>query len=313
MLVDKTRDVVDRTREVLRLFERAAGEHSSWLMRVHAALMFPGQSDIPPCGPDAPVPLLAAYACGDAEELAPLLRLRAFMHGRAAVLLERRRRGYPIAPDDYQEFMAAVEAYVREARRVEGQFRRVLVETDPLTGVHNRQGMMRSLRREWTRSLRTGDPVCVALADLDFFKRINDTWGHQAGDRVLCATARFFQRSLRPYDSVYRYGGEEFLFCLPNTDVETAAHVLDRLRRALARQPVLLEGGQQVAVTCSIGVAPMVPSGSVQEAVAAADRALYGAKDRGRDRVELAPPPAGLAPAGLVASELRASRAAVRH
>lgn len=304
---------VEKTRDILRLFERAATEHVAWLMRVHAALMFPGAPDVPPCAPDAPLSLLAACACGHSEELAPLLRLRAAMHAQADRMLDSLRHRRALSPEDYQAFMAAVDAYSREARRVETHFRRVLVETDPLTGVANRQGMNRDLRREWTRALRTGQPLCVALADLDLFKRINDTWGHGVGDRVLCAAARLFQRRLRPYDAVYRYGGEEFLFCLPNTDIESATRILNRLRRVVGKLTVTSDDGQPVPVTVSIGVAQMVPGHSVQDAVAAADRALYAAKDAGRNRVERAPDIPGTLPPELIATHLHGMRGAVRH
>jgi diguanylate cyclase (GGDEF)-like protein len=302
---------LEKTRDILRLFERAASEHGAWLMQVHAALLFPNAAPVPPCGPDAPLPMLAACACGYADELTPLLELRAIMHGRAAVLLDGRRRHGEVSADAYHAFMAAVDAYSREARRVEAHFRRLLVETDPLTGVHNRQGMMRDLRREWTRALRTGQTLCVALADIDFFKRINDTWGHCVGDRVLCATAQFFKARLRPYDTIYRYGGEEFLFCLPNTDADTAAHVLDRLRAGLARQPVTA-GGAQVPVTVSIGVAQVVPGHSVQDAIVAADRALYAAKDGGRNRVEMVGVAGEAVMPEMVMAGLRATREVAR-
>lgn len=306
---------VEKTREVLRLFERAATEHVAWLMQVHSALMFPGAPNVPPCAPDAPLSLLAACACGQTDELAPLLRLRAAMHGRADQMLDAVRRHGSVDAEGYRAFMAAVDAYSREARRVETHFRRLLVETDPLTGVLNRQGMNRDLRREWTRATRTGQPLCVALADLDLFKRINDTWGHGVGDRVLCAAARLFQRRLRPYDTVYRYGGEEFLFCLPNTDAATAGRILDRLRRVVARLTVTSDDGQPVPVTVSIGVAQMVPGRSVQEAVSAADRALYAAKDSGRNRVELAPEEAAVEDpaAELVAAGLHGVHGTMRH
>lgn len=305
---------LEKTREVVRLFERAAVEHLAWLMRVHSTLMFPNSPDMSPCAPDAPLTLLAACACGEDEELSTLLRLRGVMHGHAQELLGKAARQGGIDPVDYQGFIAAVDAYSREARRVENYFRRLLVETDPLTGIHNRQGMMRDLRREWTRGLRTGQSICVALADLDHFKLVNDTWGHCAGDHVLCTTARFFQRRLRPYDAVYRFGGEEFLFILPNTDAETAARVLDRLRRTLARVPVVVDGGVRIPVTCSIGVAQMVPGRSVQDAVVAADRALYVAKNAGRNRVEVAEPADPTPPSPeIVADRLQPIRGAVRH
>ncbi|MBC7907775.1 MAG: diguanylate cyclase [Rhodospirillaceae bacterium] len=304
---------MEKTREIVRLFERASAEHLAWLMRVHSALMFPGSPDMPACAPDAPLTLLGACACGEAEDLAALVRLRGAMHGQAQELLGKAARQGGVEPADYQAFMAAVDAYSREARRVENHFRRLLVETDPLTGVHNRQGMTRDLRREWTRSLRTGQPVCVALADLDHFKVVNDTWGHAAGDRVLCAAARFFQRRLRPYDTVYRYGGEEFLFILPNTDADTAAKVLDRLRRTLARVPVVAESGERIPVACSIGVAQMVPGRSVHEAVGAADRALYAAKNAGRNRVEVAESAEPVPSPEAIAARLHPIRGGGRH
>jgi diguanylate cyclase (GGDEF)-like protein len=305
---------VEKTREVLKLFERAAAEHGTWLMQVHAALMFPHAAPIPPCAPDSPLAVLIASTCGCADELASFFQLRAAMRGRAEVILHKLRRYGHVDPADYQDFAVSVDAYGREARRAECHFRRLLVETDPLTGVNNRQGMMRDLRREWTRGLRTGQPVCVALADLDFFKRVNDTWGHGAGDKVLCTAARFFHHRLRPYDTVYRYGGEEFLFCLPNTDAAGAAQALDRLRRSLARLPVTLDCGTRVPVSCSIGVAQMVPGRSPAEAVAAADRALYAAKDAGRNRVEVAPAPDPTPSAEIIAARLHpAIRGVVRH
>ncbi|HLO75048.1 MAG TPA: diguanylate cyclase [Magnetospirillum sp.] len=304
---------MEKTREILRLFERAANEHVAWLMQVHAALMFPGAPGMPPCAPDAPLSLLAACACGAADELACLQRLRAGMRAQADRMLDKRRTEGKVDPDDYLCFMAAVDATSREMRRVETHFRRLLLETDPLTGVHNRQGMSRELRREWTRAVRTGEPLCIALADLDHFKCVNDTWGHGIGDRVLCATARQFQHRLRPYDAVYRFGGEEFLFCLPNTDVATAAQVLDRVRRSISRLSVTTDDGERVPVTVSIGVAQMVPGRTVQEAIAAADRALYAAKDAGRNRVQTAPAEPGMPPAEIIASHAHALRGVVRH
>lgn len=286
---------VEKTRDVLRLLERAATEHLAWLMRVHEGLMFSGRCPDGGCSGTPPLTLLAICAYGEGEQLAGLMRLRGRMLDLAGGLLNKASVSAGVDPTDYRHFMGAVDAYCREARRVEAHFRRLLVETDPLTGLHNRQGMMRDLRREWTRALRTGQPVCLALADLDFFKHVNDTWGHLAGDKVLCAAARFFHRRLRPYDSVYRYGGEEFLFCLPNTEVANAAHALDRLRQTMARLPVTLECGSRIPVTCSIGVAQLVPGRTVHEAIMAADRALYAAKEGGRNRVEAAPLPDGAA------------------
>ncbi|MGE5506339.1 MAG: GGDEF domain-containing protein [Actinomycetota bacterium] len=298
---------VEKAQDVLKLLERAEVEHLAWLTRIHCALMFrEGQSVMPPAPVD---PCAAAGPCRD--QLMPLSRARAAMLAAAEGLLAG---GGGVADQGrYRAFMQAVDAHTREVHRAQALLRRTLVETDPLTGVHNRQGMMRDLRREWTRALRSGRPCCVAVADLDHFKQVNDTWGHAAGDTVLCHTARFFKRQLRPYDLVYRYGGEEFLFCLPDTDAATASHALDRLRALLARSPVRLSCGTEVTATCSIGVAEMDAEHSVQESVMAADRALYRAKEAGRNRVEVAPLPARIHQSDLVLAASNAFRGAVRH
>ena len=133
--------------------------------------------------------------------------------------------------------------------------------------------------------LRGGPPYCVALADIDHFKKINDSHGHAVGDEVLAACAQRFLRHLRPYDMVYRYGGEEFLFCLPDSDTKQATGVLERMRRVLAETPVEAADGRLIAVTASFGVAAMDEDADADEAARRADAALYEAKRAGRDRV----------------------------
>ncbi|MBI5164625.1 MAG: diguanylate cyclase [Magnetospirillum sp.] len=268
---------VEKAREIQRMLDRAAIEHLSWLTRIHCALMFP---DPVPAAPPQPPTIPACEPV-----LGPAQAAHRAMAAQATAMMEAAAADRRVDAGRYRAFMAAVDAYSREARKAETLCRRVVMETDPLTGIHNRQGMMRELRREWTRTMRTGRPCALALADLDHFKRVNDTHGHTVGDFVLCAAARFFQRRLRPYDLVYRYGGEEFLFCLPDTTVATAAQVLDRLRGLMARVPVVLPDGARLAVTVSIGVAEMAAGRSVQETIDAADAALYAAKTAGRDRV----------------------------
>ena len=280
---------VEKAREVLRLLERAGIEHLGWLMRVHCALMFPEGEMACDVLDDGVVAELCANPGEYSEELQRLALARAVMCGRARDVLAGATDGGAVDAEAYAGFMAAVDGYCREVRHLESLFHRQLAETDPLTGVRNRHGMMRGLRREWTRSLRTGRPVCLALADLDHFKQINDRWGHPAGDKALCHAVRCFVRRLRPYDLVYRYGGEEFIFCLPDTDCATARRVLERLIERMAREPVTLDDGTELIVTSSIGLAEMTPGRTVQEAIEAADRALYAAKAGGRNRVAVAP------------------------
>ena len=176
---------------------------------------------------------------------------------------------------------------------------------DGLTGLLNRVTLMDALRSELTRAAREHRPVAVLMVDLDHFKLVNDTHGHLAGDAVLRETARRMKASVRPYDSVGRYGGEEFLMVLPGCDMAAAQDQAERFREALAGEPIAIDG-QSVRVTCSIGVSgcsgPLVSSADTL--VRDADRALYQAKDRGRNRVDVFSPHVEQAAPGAESSAL---------
>jgi diguanylate cyclase (GGDEF)-like protein len=143
------------------------------------------------------------------------------------------------------------------------------------------------LDRAQRHSMDQDAPVSVVLADLDHFKHINDTYGHLAGDAVLRETARRMRDAIRPYDSIGRYGGEEFLLVLSNCDTSGATALAERLLQAVRQDTIVLAEGT-VSVTLSAGVAT---SGVIQDPetlVGAADAALYRAKRGGRDRIEVA-------------------------
>jgi two-component system cell cycle response regulator len=160
--------------------------------------------------------------------------------------------------------------------------------TDQLTGVLNRQASLRRLAAELERSGRYGSPVTVGLADIDHFKRVNDTYGHAAGDIVLRHVAQLIRGDLRAGDTLGRYGGEEFLIVLPESDVESAAAAADKIRRLVGRTPVTLPDGEELAVTISIGVAAGSGQGLRLDTITRdADTALYAAKSLGRDQVYL--------------------------
>ncbi len=158
-----------------------------------------------------------------------------------------------------------------------------VARTDELTGLMNRRSMEDELRRESARCDRTGRAFAIALADLDGFKGINDAYGHQAGDRVLAAAAACMLSTVRLNDQVARWGGEEFLILLPETEDREAVEVASRLCRAV-RGMRLEHEGHPIGVTVTLGVA-VRRDGDWSVTLREADRALYRAKTSGRDRV----------------------------
>ncbi|HVN78981.1 MAG TPA: diguanylate cyclase [Terriglobia bacterium] len=159
---------------------------------------------------------------------------------------------------------------------------------DPLTGLYNRGAILKILEHELDRTRRQASSVGVMLIDLDHFKNINDTLGHQAGDLALVQAAQLMLESTRSYDSIGRYGGEEFLVVAPGVAAPSIESFAERLRLNLANHPMTL-GGTSVKVTCSLGVAvsDQLEEPLLDNLIRAADAALYRAKAAGRDRVEL--------------------------
>ena len=181
------------------------------------------------------------------------------------------------------DLLIALNQYLREVAEGDSLF-------DPLTGLLNRQEMYRLLEKEKSRSERTGLPTMIAMADLDFFKSVNDRFGHEAGDCVLRETASRFSSKLRSYDLLFRVGGEEFLFCFPATDAEEARNICDRIREAVEQGAVEVGGGRTVSVTVSFGIAPLMSDRPVSDSMRLADDALYEAKGLGRNMVRMAAP-----------------------
>jgi diguanylate cyclase (GGDEF)-like protein len=161
---------------------------------------------------------------------------------------------------------------------------------DALTGLWNRSSILQVVERGVARARHEGDFFAVVLADLDYFKDINDAYGHRTGDEALLLAARRLQASLRPLDAIGRYGGEEFLIALPSCGREEAIVLADRLRVSLAEEEILPRGATGISLTCSFGVAACEPGEDIglDSLIRTADAALYLAKKRGRNRVEAA-------------------------
>ncbi len=191
--------------------------------------------------------------------------------------------------DEQGELIAVVQT-IRdgtEYKNVQATLKELSV-TDELTGLHNRRFLNERLHNEWTRGIRSQQPLSLILLDIDFFKQYNDTYGHTAGDECLKSVASILQRSLmRSSDAATRYGGEEFCLLLPNTPLDGAFDVADRIRSSIKRLNIPHNTSEvSSTVTLSDGIASLIPSSHTKSSllVTMADEALYEAKALGRNQ-----------------------------
>ncbi len=159
-----------------------------------------------------------------------------------------------------------------------------LAMTDPLTGLYNRRHIIDVANYEATQQGRNSSQLSFIIADIDHFKRINDTYGHETGDAMLVAVSQAIRSSVREQDSVSRWGGEEFLIVLPDTGLENAVLVANRIREKIAAINIAVEK-KTITASVTLGVSSYHPGESISKAIARADELLYKGKDAGRNRV----------------------------
>lgn len=275
----------------LTAFQQGLAGHFDWLHRWYQAVLNRTEDTTPPDAQSCSCPFdhwhkgAGSSAFAGFPGFAKLGAEHDEVHEKAMQLSARAQAGLTITTSDYETLMMSVLDFGATAQDVEREVWKALATVDPLTGLANRQAMRGHLMGERDRALRQKLPLSLALADIDHFKKINDGFGHSQGDKVLRAVATVLKSTVRPYDVVYRYGGEEFLLCLPGTNAENGALVLDRIRLAVEALTLTDDNGTPIPVTATFGIAEINADLSVDDAIELADRALYDGKLNGRNQV----------------------------
>lgn len=184
-----------------------------------------------------------------------------------------------------ESLLASLVYPLRNGLRYQEALRSAL--TDSLTGVGNRVSMENVMTREFELAVRYEQPLSALMVDLDHFKRINDTYGHAAGDHVIKTVAKTLRAASRNADMTFRYGGEEFVLLLNKTDAQGARITAERLRSTIAGLSIII-AGREIPVTISVGVATLCRMETMHGFIDRADRALYAAKESGRNRIMMA-------------------------
>ena len=207
------------------------------------------------------------------------------MHRCAKGLLAASAKRESIPLEDYERFVNVLKHLRLEVMTTKHELEDAIYNLDPLTGAASRIGMLTKLREQQELVKRKVHFCCLAMMDFDGFKQVNDTHGHAAGDRVIVTVTQHAMGQLRPYDMIFRYGGEEFVICLTNADLKLGYSIADRLRDDVAAMQFDSNGGPSFQVTVSFGVTLLDPDVPVEQSIDRADRALYAAKAVGRNRV----------------------------
>lgn len=281
-------------KSVITQLDRAIQSHEQWyknFLRVLIARVSPDEADFLPdahrrCnfgqwyeGPQAAFlqEIPSFTLLGDVHKT---------MHNEARTLLHRICEDLPISAREWDHFDNSLERMRLEFNALRDGFAEMAQNQDPLTDTLTRASLLHDLREQHALVQRGRQSCTIALFDLDHFKLINDEYGHAAGDEVLVSTIHHVRSHLRPYDRVYRYGGEEFLICMPNTHLDQGYQAVERIRAIISEQHFQFDKAREdLQVIASFGITVLTPSQTVEDSIDRADKAMYRAKAGGRNRV----------------------------
>lgn len=280
--------------KLLRELSVALTHHMIWSKIVHKALVcgtMPNQEDLTEdshqkCQFGVWYHKTAHTLLKNSDLFDTIDELHIDLHHKASQLLKLRKDCKPITPEGYEDFIDTVQGFRMALQELQLKLVSNVCAVDQLTGVWNRYAMSQRLNQEHERVRRSHEHCVIAILDFDHFKDINDRLGHVAGDKVLKIAMNHLSHQVRQYDAIFRYGGEEFLFLLPDTDIDEATEILERLRQNIKELPIEIDG-ETIHITVSIGVTTMEADINIHETIERADNALLNAKVSGRDCVHV--------------------------
>ena len=278
---------------IIKELDRTLGMHQQWLKRFHRMIICHEKTDSVYTNPDAHLICEFGlwFASLSQEMLTGLPNLQKLadphkeMHDAARRLLNTLQLESTPRQCAYETFIDASLDFKLAIRHCQSELLQLVCTVDQLTGAWNRHTMESRLHEEAERVRRGYQACALSIVDLDHFKLVNDQYGHPAGDKVLSEVAGFLMEHLRVYDITFRYGGEEFLLCLPDTKLGEAEQLLNRIREELSCYEIKIAEGKYINVTASFGVIQIGFDEQVSDAIERADHALLCAKVKGRNRV----------------------------
>ncbi len=270
-------------------------EHTKWLVHWNKYIICDvsltskdlSECTIDHCGFNEWLQSTDADFLNDLEIFPQVEHLHDQVHQCVDEIMKKAAQCLPITKQQFDIYINVEKELSKFMINLRDEIYRIIFSYDYLTSTLTRQAIFHVLHMEYSRVNRNSEQSCIVLIDLDHFKKINDKHGHQAGDEVLVAVANYFSKNLRPYDSIGRYGGEEFLLCLPDITFDNALITMDRLRQNISSQKIYTDQGICLSLTVSMGVAPLLKGENIKTIIHHADQALYQAKSKGRNRVEL--------------------------
>lgn len=276
----------------IAVLERAVINHTKWLQCVHESIICgePADKDIIAQNAHQNCKLGQWYYTQTAEifshftEFVDLEEPHRLMHDAARELLKRKDL-HKLNIDDYRLFINKQQLVIQKLLKLKDKLVGSFHSFDSLTGAINRDAFYYILEQEQTRSVRERSPCCLAMIDIDHFKKINDTHGHVAGDHALHDLAQLIKKRIRKSDTLCRFGGEEFILLFPDTDESKGFALVEEIRKEVAETMFEISDNLTVQLSFSGGVAACNPNGEIEDIIEVIDRKLYRAKESGRNKI----------------------------